>query len=536
MARRRKKSGNYSSSKKDYNRDASNTTINTSILDGDSVLTKDFADLNFYNPIGVDLDISGKVPTWTEGAESVRNVLRNFHVPGIMVFDVLSGPGTSTSGTSAINIASRNLFTYMRNKKNGQFPFEHQDATMFVCAMDAAFSLFTEICRTYRTLLLYSGTNRYLPRVLVEAMGYDYLDLTSHIKDLKGILDLFTYKLRTLYVPANYRIINRHFDLYKGVFADEHSSKAQLYLYRAYGFHVWQENIDPEDPDNKMGYCKYFQRHELASAATGQAWDPVDLWTFDAIEKILNYVYDSLMNSEDIASINGYMLAVYGVENCVTLNTSFDAVEPLQVTFDFAALEQIHNATIMPHPVSSASCDITTNDEINKGWLIWNPKFQVIEQASDNYLAKYFYYGARIMDSKDEHPDANAVARNSRFMVMPLAETIDERKITYSVELGADTLVNASIYTKLSPNAETEYSVTTFRYAGGFDTNTISKISMFDYAPIVVVVGVTGTTLTSASFIGELNNYTSMEVSDLKKIKMADTTYLWNVTDDSVPQ
>lgn len=144
----------------------------------DSVLMKDAANLPFPNALGMPLQMrdgfTGVAPSNTD----------NFTLPGIMRINVVTTPGTMGDWNDPINVAIRDIYSFVRHQNSGSKNYDAADLGVYFYAYDSCATYYAYLVRLYgtvRTLLL---RNRYTPEDLVTVMGVDYKNITDNLAQL----------------------------------------------------------------------------------------------------------------------------------------------------------------------------------------------------------------------------------------------------------------------------------------------------------------------------------------------------------------
>lgn len=176
------------------------------------------ANIPFSTVAGIRQDLS-----WTAAKGSEL-------LPSIMVLDVTPIPGFSDSNGSPLNIAARTLFAQMRKYNTSTNVYDAVDVMQYVLAMDSAYMLYSHLCRIYGILHNVNWANRFIPKALVESLGFDYTDLTVNAPLLNAVINKFGDRLQALPVADAFSFLRYHFSLFNEVYKDAEDDKAQLYV------------------------------------------------------------------------------------------------------------------------------------------------------------------------------------------------------------------------------------------------------------------------------------------------------------------
>lgn len=204
----------------------------------DAQQVRDFASLSFNSTLGYPIELPH-----TKWSEEVK-----YAAPGIMALHLLPTPGISVDQYSAINVASDQMVQFIRSKVSGARDYDAANFMMYIMAMDSLFSYYAYLKRIYGVMNNYEVVNRYLPRVLLQAMGANYDDLMEHMADFRGYINQFANTLSTWPVPNTMSLITKHVWMYSNVYKDADNDYAQLYLYTPAGFYYYDQEPLSQDP------------------------------------------------------------------------------------------------------------------------------------------------------------------------------------------------------------------------------------------------------------------------------------------------
>nr|WPR18433.1 MAG: capsid protein [Crogonang virus 172] len=227
--------------------------------------------------------------------------------PGIATIHCLSTLGTCTSAESAANVASRMEYIFVRHANSGHANYEAPDLFITERAVAEVYSMIGWATTTYALMQRYSPDNRYTPRALVKARGFDYDNLASNMPRFNMIINMAIAKAGTLRVPKKFNYLARLFEAYTTLYADSSATnKTQYYQFIPDGF--WQYS-----GTSTGGTTLVYKA--LSSYGTVQS-DKSVLLTLDNLEKLFGEFLDALMAEEDVGIMCGDILKAYGDEGC----------------------------------------------------------------------------------------------------------------------------------------------------------------------------------------------------------------------------
>ena len=301
-------------------------------------LVKAAGSFPFSNNIGTQINTS-----WSY----INKNYSSTAVPGIITFPYVPVIGGASEANSPVNIAMRSLYTYVRHVNSGHANYDAPDLMLYVLAMDAAYSHYAHVVRAYGLLRTYSAVNRYLPKALLENIGFDYDNLYGQMANLNYWLNSYAYKLGALCVPGSMSYVTRHFWLNSNVYTDAPDLKAQLYAFYPSCYYVYDEMNGPGKLTKKSYPTKM---------------------TLDDIMRIGNEILDPILASEDLNIMSGDVLKAFGADKVIKISPISEAYT-VQPMYNEEVLIQIENALVFPSHLIDIP-DITQNSDVNGGYLL----------------------------------------------------------------------------------------------------------------------------------------------------------------------
>lgn len=298
-------------------------------------------------------------------------------VSGICTINLVPFVGKSTNAVSAVNIAARKLYGWIRQANSGARNYEYPDLMLYITAMDSIYYMYWNALRAYGTIMLYNQQNRYVPEALALAMGFDPEDIRANYAQLRyGLLKLAT-QINNLVVPDTMDIFKRHRWLFSNLYADGTSPKAQIYMYRPEGYYTFELNATTKAGQLKWNKLTYATE---TTPNTGYTVDQYLSIMYSMIQPVLSN-YD-----EDFATMAGDIMKAYDASQLITLPGFAEDYTVIPV-YDEEVLSQIQNATLLGRPTAE-SLDITQIVDVantNAGALICNPLWQQLNATSTGF-------------------------------------------------------------------------------------------------------------------------------------------------------
>lgn len=357
------------------------------------------ANIPFSTVAGVRQDVNWSAASGTE------------QLPSIMVLDVTPIPGFSDSNGSPLNIAARTLFAQMRKYNTSTNVYDAVDVMQYVLAMDSAYMLYSHLCRIYGLLNNVNWANRFIPKALVESLGFDYDDLTINKPLLNAIINKFGDRLQALPVADAFSFLKYHFTLFNEVYKDAEDDKAQLYVMNPKCFYLYSEG----NPGAEAG--------KLIPAKLRMTTDLIDVAVIDAF---CTNMLEKLTTSGSIADIAGDMLKLlqnYKMFALPVLSQDY-VISPV---YSEEFLELLHNSRIVSI-VDAHKYDATKDNPLST----FDPDTETyyIEQTKDvggilctPYIQGASIDGTIIIDTKKEMLTPEELMKYTRHInVVPSAE------------------------------------------------------------------------------------------------------------------
>lgn len=328
-------------------------------------LLRDYASYPFGMPVGMPLELNHPF----DG--SVSNA-----VPGVAAYYFSPAVGYAADSTSPINIAARNIYSFVRHANSGHSNYDAPDLMLYIVAMDSIYMYIESLKRLLGVVLDYTPVNRYYPATLIRAMGYDPDDIAAHTQDLRGYINVLVTKVGSMCIPNSMSFMARHSWMAQGLYTDSSASKAQTYLYVPMAFYKYGLDTDGAgqltlEPLITAQYLYTGYRN------AGKK--------FSDIQQFAESLIAPILGSEDMNIMSGDILKAFGVDGVVKLAGVTEGYMVLP-TYSQEVLSQIENASILN---GSLAMNISQNKEINGGYLT---------NTFSNTATVPYYFDVSIMD------------------------------------------------------------------------------------------------------------------------------------------
>lgn len=295
-------------------------------------------------------------------------------VPGFMFVGVIPGPGvTADSDTfqesDAVNLAAKDQYAYIRYANSGHSNFEAQDLMLYYLSWDEIQMEIYDAMRAYGIANITNMQNRYMPRALVQALGWDYEAIVSDRANFASKINSAIARLGAFPVPKGMHYFSRHEWLFSNLFTDETSLKSQIFGFKKVMYRVFEHNHG-----DKGGALI----SHIRPGATGKTLLTPTAW-FNGVLEMINRIADS----EDMGIIMGDILKAWGTENCMTIDyMSQDYI--CKPAYDETVKCQFENmyihSSLLSDPYSEDPqrkgievYNITQNPNIDMGRIVYRP-------------------------------------------------------------------------------------------------------------------------------------------------------------------
>lgn len=260
--------------------------------------------------------------------------------PGIMVYDWVPTIGVSKDNTSPANLAMAEIASFIKSQVNRRPSWETPDLAITMLAIDSIYSLHFNLMRVYGLLNRYTATNKYWPRAIVEALGYDFDDFVDNQVNLLFMLQQRAAELRRFALPATFRLFERHLRYNTLVYADGETDKAQLYAMNQCCY--WSYEV--VDQVKGLTPIRTFspQGHDVDPSVQDPEWEKLK---FADVKKIYNRMLTALRNSADVDDIVGDIISAYG-DAAISLVPDITADYVTPIVYDSELLCSINNACV----------------------------------------------------------------------------------------------------------------------------------------------------------------------------------------------
>lgn len=315
-------------------------------------LVKDYASFPYGIPVGQLLQT---------GDETVDQ----YSVPGVMSLEFVPCVGWADSENAPINVAMRQVYTFVRKNNSGGANYEAADLMKYLIAMDSCYTYLAWMRRLYGLLQSYSYVNRYWPEAIIKSMGIDPVSLQSNMADLRGYINIFASKVSSMAIPATMPYMLRHTWMVSDVYTDANVEKAQVYLYTPVALYQYTEGSGTA-AQSSLVLKPMPGTVNVGSAYVFSTAGPNQYATFNNIVSYGNELLNPLIASQDSNNMSGDIKKAFEGNVVKAMGVTDDySVLP---KFNEEVLTQIMNCTPVGY-VELLSPTLHEQTGLNEGWL-----------------------------------------------------------------------------------------------------------------------------------------------------------------------
>jgi hypothetical protein len=455
--------------------------------------------------------------------DEVARTEENFVVPGIMSIrtrlTVGGNNGSNTGYNSAINLAVRKIYSYVRHANSGSKNYEAADLGMYLLALQQALGLLGWIQRLYRIVNEYSITNRYTPVRLMKVMGVDPDDMIANQPQLKYLIAWFGRAIGSLAFP-DLRIMHASYEAYKWIIRDSDSPKEQFYIIDSAGFGKYNPTLTTFG-----GGVTY---------NTSIAWGSIDTpFTFNQLYNYVHDIMDVLLSDEDCGIISGDILKAYKEGGLFKIEAFGDYDVFIK---DDEILQQIHNAHVVPE----SACKLDDYHQVSGDTgtapyilpTLTTPASSVSNRRQ-NCMGQYLF-----LDAFSKVPDAKEVVNctvlnpvyDLFFVVGANQVSIDGSKVSFDLHLPVDVVLDTNINV-----APSRYTTQFARWYmdDSVSASFIAALTSFDWHPYTMVLKSASSKLSGVHIIGDKQNCRLFTIEVGTRIHENSMLSLMNFTDNN---
>nr|DAI85234.1 MAG TPA: capsid [Picobirnaviridae sp.] len=416
------------------------------------------------------------------------------YLPNFCVLSYVPGVGnTNDDANAGINIATKQLYTYVRHANSGARNYEGPDIMMYVLAMRDIYTRFFEAKRALGIAYAYYFENKSFPDSLLRSIGIDPQDLRGNLAQYRGRLNLLAAKINSFAVPKYFKAFDRAAFISSYYFTDSTSIRGQAYIFRTAGYYTWSGTTSTQGTSLQFNFDPSFN-----STSSTPAFSNVSSFGTVYLDTLEDQL-DALFYDDDANTMAGDILKAFDQSNLYQIA---DVPDPYVVlgTYDEDILAQIENSFAAQNYSSSTFASTFTKEV-----LAITQENQIIKAGItlDNTGTASFPNGWYF----NSHKDAPEFSDNLEWSRLIVSAT--KNSSSWILHYGLELLLNITIV-NMDPQyddqrmvySELNQSIATASNGSIASTalKSIAKLAIFDWHPGVYFIeyNMTGTDLTSS--------------------------------------
>nr|AVX53463.1 putative capsid [Marmot picobirnavirus] len=399
-------------------------------------LIRDYASFPFGQALGSRMNYGPNI--------GINSALNSSAIPGVMALYFAPTIGSAKDANAPINVAARNIYSYVRHANSGHSNYEAPDLMMYLLAMDSIYTFHSFMKRIMGLVLDYSTLNRYYPAALIRAMGVDFADISAHIQDFRGYINQYAVKMGSMCVPNSMSYMARHVWMCEGIYTDGTTGKSQTYFYTPMQLLKFQRNSV-----SQIGELSY------VTITTPELLDPADTTakTYQDLVNLGNSMLDAVLQEEDFNIMSGDILKAFGPEGVVKVSGVAEGYMILPV-YNEEVLSQMENATVFNGYLATV---ISQNTSIDGGFLVTNndllhlvidPRYVATGSTSalvaNEVIAPYTANHVLNFHHSDVTPEQVMVATRLTNIISPFTDDVSYEQIERGIQISVDVPTVAS--------------------------------------------------------------------------------------------
>lgn len=456
---------------------------------------------SWYNQLGADM-------RWVEDIHpTVDSEYKQ--VPGLLVLDTFTGPGTTLDVNSPMSIAAITLYEYVRKSLNKPNPdYEAPDLMMYMYAVVDIYAQYCDIMRAVGIINMFDVDNLYTPRSLLRGIyGFSDSEINNIIANRANYLlafDSLIYKASWLFLPTSFSIMERQAWLFSNIFKDGNRTKAQFYAHRK----VVDWQFDEVTSDN--GSMLIPRERNYANNTFEQMLGNFDM----SIEAVRMSSSCRIMQSD-------LRKAFEGSSSWDLAASDPNYITPVVVSDE--VLMQIENAIILPDLSNFNTESLWVTQDVNHGVITHGPTINFEDPEPEIEVAAGILLETKpIVNTHLESPSKDDIMVATRNLVSGKLDEHNDIAVYYA----SDFIVGAHMITSTNENDPGRLiNFSSFIEESGLGMRTLAKYYAFDWAPRLFMYDAGEPIMVQP--ITEFDNYTVIDRLNLENLHKVANYSMW---------
>lgn len=287
----------------------------------------------------------------------------------------------------------RLLYQQLQTANSGRVNFSVQDLEKYVLNVRLLTAINAQIQKLYRLTYSFRSTSNAIPAQMINAMGFDFDDLTKRAADLLMFSQRFEQQIRVAF-PLNCDLLERTQWLIRSIFADSCTDKPSFYV----TFIEWGAY---ESPSGQYQHDQLYYLVDNDGKTTAKQLTQVltaternKFCTYDGLVKMYNQIKNDLLNDYSMTNIAAYMIKAFG-DKAFFKFAHADINSQMEVIYDESILNQMQNCfpvTIFRSPGDATGLPAlaTRTNTTARGYFYYNTQASTVDGG---FLKSTLYCG-----------------------------------------------------------------------------------------------------------------------------------------------
>lgn len=337
----------------------------------------------------------------------------------------------SAQGSDAdpINIAAKNLYTWLRHKNSGAKVYQQSDLIQVLLSSGSVKVAIEFAKKIIRCVASYSPVNRFTMRGVVPYNAAEFTNITQNLANYTARLNLIIAKATSIVIPKDIPVFARWKWLAANVWRDDELSKCSYYSF---------------DPENLWHYDWVNHKCTMVSIVKPTFKD-----LLDAIELEI----DNLLSYDDYGTISGDILKAYD-ESGLDVTTGMNLGEVLEAAHDPDAIRQFKNMVVTGNQIGTYELDQNPNNlqllytkcSDNNLQTALPGKFVFQTSTYEQVPDAGFIYLPKLCVTSDQPSVEECVEQTRLTAVIKTAQTGYPAPIAYLDYVGTEIITDCRVY------------------------------------------------------------------------------------------
>lgn len=249
-------------------------------------------------------------------------------IPGVMTLTWM--PTFGSPHTQTLSALKESLYSYVVHANSRTKLYDPNDLLLMVLAVQEIFTKIAELKRVYGVMRSWHGSNDYTPRLIVQALGFDYKDLVNNYPTMVSDLNLLIAETKQLWVPNTFPVLDRYLWMASNIFQDSDNPKGQYVMYVRGMYLKYDEttyktggalipaNYDFSENTESEYSVWDFNCNAMDAADFKASALTTGTLTWEQHLQMLRNMIVAIRNSSDRGMICGDILNAYGIDKILT--------------------------------------------------------------------------------------------------------------------------------------------------------------------------------------------------------------------------